>query len=159
MGEPVLQLDQADHWELLYQELKVATELGGSRYTPIPPFTIPILASSPWLAIGTYSQQARSHWWLGCRVQFEISVPSSPFLFISAQQVNVPLNLFSLYKLQALQSSYRLKVQVPWWHRELGLTIYQYTGPASDSTEDLIVERTDVIRVDLARIETTVNDL
>lgn len=159
MSEPVLQLNQAEHWELLYSELKIANELVPGRYAPILPFTIPILASSPWIAIGTNSSQARSHWWLGCRVQFEIAVPNSPFQTISATQVNVPLNNFSLYKFQALQSSYRLKVQVPWWHKELGITIYQYTGPYSDSTEDLIIEQADVIRVDLVRIETKVDNL
>lgn len=159
MSEPVLQLNQAGHWDLIYSEIKYADELPGNRFRPIPPFTIPILFQSPWLAIGSNSAVARSHWWLGCRVQPVIVVPDSPFDFIDAPPHQVPLNAFTLFKFPALEQQYRLRVSVPWWHRELGITVYEYTGPASDTTEDLIVERTDVIRVDLARVEAKVDAL
>jgi hypothetical protein len=159
MGEPVLQLNNSANWELLYSEFKFADQLPSGDYRPIPTFTVPILIESPWIAVGTDSQQARSHWWLGCRVQPLISVPNSPFQYIAGTQVNVPLNEITLFKFQSLEAQYRLRVQIPWWHKELNFTLYQYTGPASDSTENLITERTDVIRVDLARIELKLDNL
>jgi hypothetical protein len=159
MGEPVLQLNNAANWELLYSDLKVADEISTGTFRPIPTFTVPVLIESPWIAIETYSQEARSHWWLGCRVQPIVMVPNSPFQRIAGTQVNVPLNALTLFKFQSLEAQFRLRVQIPWWHKELSIWVYQYTGTASDSTEDLIVDRTDVIRVDLARIEFKLDNL
>jgi hypothetical protein len=159
MGEPVLQLNNAANWELLYSELRFADQVSSNSYRPIPAFTIPILIESPWIAVGSNSQSARFHWWLGCRIQPIVVVPESPFGSIAGMPVPVPLNEITLYKFPSLQAQFRLRVQIPWWHRELGFTLYQYTGPVGDTTEDLITERTDVIRVDLARIEFKLDNL
>ncbi|HEY9664726.1 MAG TPA: hypothetical protein V6C65_40320 [Allocoleopsis sp.] len=153
MGDPVLQLNDSGNWDLIYSELKTAEETANNRYRPIPDFTIPILLHSPWIAIGTNAPRARSHWWLGCRIRSIVRVPESPFNELSGDQVTVPLNAFTLFRFTTLDSAIRLKVSIPWWHRELGITIYEYTGAYSDATEDLIREQADIIRVDLARVE------
>lgn len=158
MSDPVLQLNDPGNWDLIYSELLTADSISATNYRPIQPFMVPIAFSSSWIAIGTSSRYARPHWFMGCRVQSVIRVPDSPFGDIIGQQVVVPLHNFGIYRFTSLDSQLRLKVLVPMWHRELGITIYEYTGAASDTTEDLIRESIDIVRVDLARIEFTVNN-
>lgn len=153
MGDPILQLNDEGNWQSIYSELKIAEPTANNRYRPIPDFYIPIAPRSSWVAIGTNSPTARSHWWLGCRVQTMIQVPFSPFGELSGDQITVPLHSYTLVYFRNLEFLIRLKVSIPWWHRELGIEVYEYTGSYSDSTEDLIRDRSDVIRVDLARVE------
>jgi hypothetical protein len=39
------------------------------------------------------------------------------------------------------------------------IAIHEYAGDIGDTTEELIIERSDVIRVDLTRIETKIDQL
>lgn len=158
MGEPVLQIDNAAHWQQVYSEQKTRAS-GQNGEIPIPDFDIPILLTSHVLAVGTSSEYARSHWWLGCRVQQVLSATGTGFGYLPAAIVNIPVNRVTLVILPRYAAQFRLRVSVPYWHRELRVTVYEYVGPISDSTEDLVVERTDVVRVDLARIEAKVDDL
>jgi hypothetical protein len=54
---------------------------------------------------------------------------------------------------------YRLEVEVPKWHKEMDLTIWEYIGPITDTTVQAVLEQADLIRVDLLRIETKLDAL
>jgi hypothetical protein len=58
-----------------------------------------------------------------------------------------------------LADDYLLKVEIPPWYDRMKVSIYEYDGPIGDTTEELIIERSDVIRVDLTRIEAKIDNL
>jgi hypothetical protein len=159
LSDPVLNLTDGSYWRQIYQQLHRANPASPRGYYPIPPITIPILLSNYIVAVAAESQLARSNWWLGCRLQMVIDVPGSAFGNVEAHQVNVPLNRGVLVSLPHLAPQYKLRADVPSWHQELSLTIYEYMGPSGDSTETLIQNQSDLIRVDLVRIERKIDYL
>lgn len=158
MSEPFLQLGSAANWRSVYQQMHRANPSRRRGYIPIVPIQIPILFESHILAAAADSQFAREHWWLGYRIKMLIDVPGSDFLDFAAYEVAIPVNRGgTLIRLPKLAPQFRLRAEVPFWHEEMLITIYEYTGPYSDSTEALIEERADQIRIDLARIEQRLN--
>ena len=155
-----LQLTALENWEQVYTESKRVQPSPRfiNGYLPIPPYTIPILLESPILAVGFQSLEARPSWYVGGRIRQTIQSGNSPEL--QGNQAIVPLNrgLF-LYFFQRLAPQYRLTVEIPDHFIDSTIEIWEYRGPVVDTTEALVAERTDVIRVDLTRIETKINQL
>jgi hypothetical protein len=146
-------LQDANQWQEVYDQMHQATRLSSTSYIPIPPFIVPILLTTHTLMIATDSQEALAHWWLGVRVQMLIDVPGSDFSELPTERINIPVNRGLLVRLPKLSNQYRLRVEVPHWHQTMRLTIWEFTG-ADDGESSL-----ELIREDLQRIEGKVNSL
>lgn len=158
MSEPLLQLGNAANWRSVYQQMHRANPSRRRGYIPIVPIQIPILFESHIIAAAGDSQLARDHWWLGYRLKQVIDASGTDFLDVVGHEVNIPVNRGGkLIRLPKLAPQFRLVAEVPYWHEEMLITIYEYFGPYSDSTEALVQEQADLIRVDLARIEQRLN--
>lgn len=155
-----LQLQPSSSWAAPYQTMRRANLYGGTGlFFPIPSFQIPIQFESPILAIIAENQDALAHWRLGCRVRqlFNADIAA---LEVSGTQRAVLLNRGpTLIQFPRYAQQYRLEVDVPKWHKELSLTIWEYIGPITNSTEQLLSEQSDLIRVDLLRIESKIDAL
>ncbi|NEQ20658.1 MAG: hypothetical protein F6K28_15745 [Microcoleus sp. SIO2G3] len=158
MSEPRLELGSAANWRSVYQQMHRANPSRRRGYIPITPIQIPILFESHILAAAGDSEFAREHWWLGYRLKMMIDVPGTDFLDVAGHEVNIPVNRGGkLIQLPKLAPQFRLIAEVPYWHEEMLITIYEYIGTYSDSTEALIEDRTDQIRIDIARLEQRLN--
>lgn len=153
-----LQLNDETLWLLAWEGLRRANAFGAEgAFFPIPSFQIPILFESPVLAISAENQDARSWWRLGVRVRQLLSVAGIDE--IGTYQKAVLLNRGgTLVKFPSYAAQYRLEVEVPHWHREIKLTIWEYQGPITDTTDLLVQEQIDLVRVDLLRIENRINN-
>jgi len=154
-----LQLDNNAFWSRVYNQQFYAEPTAERRYQPIPPINVPFLFSSHVLAIATDSQFARSWWWLGVRAKMVIQSPGTEFAELEASEIKVPVNSGILARFPKLSAQYRLKLEVPWWHQEMRVTIWEYLGPGDDPVEDLVRTSTESIRIDLVRIETKIDRL
>jgi hypothetical protein len=155
-----LQLSNPANWGTPYQTSRQANPYGTSGlFFPIPPFQIPIQFESPILAISAENQDARAWWILGCRVRQLFDVSSGP-LEVASVQRRVLLNRGgTLIQFPRYAPQYRLEVEIPRWHKEMSLTIWEYIGPITDTVEQSVLEQADLIRVDLLRIETKIDAL
>lgn len=158
MGDPILNLSSGSDWALVYQETKRAAYAVAPNYYPIPAFAIPLLLSSPILVIEAANIDARPWWWLGCRLQQVLYTGLAPSEVLGSF-LNIPLNRPRLVRLPRLAPDYSLKVEIPPWFESMKISIYEYTGTVGDTTDALILEQSEVIRVDLARIESKINQL
>jgi hypothetical protein len=155
-----LNLEPAVSWAAPYQVLKQANPYGSSGlFFPIPTFQIPIQFESPILAISAENQDALSHWRLGVRVRQLFTADIAPLEVTSNQQAVLLNRGPSLIQFPNHAQQYRLEVEVPRWHKEISLSIWEYIGPVVDSTELLLTETTDLIRIDLLRIESKIDAL
>lgn len=156
-----LELTASEYWEEVYRETKrvqPSPRFPRRGYIPIPPYTVPILLESPILALEFRALESRPTWYVGGRCRQVIQSGNGPDL--QGNQVTVPLNRgLHLYFFQRLAPQYQLYVEVPHWHMDSEIAVWQYSGPVMDTTEALIQQSTDQIRVDLVRIETKVNQL
>ena len=69
---------------------------------------------------------AKPHWWLAGTLT-QLLGDNSPVDFEGSRWL-VPLNRITLIQLPQLTTSYRLKFEVPRWHKEIALVIETYTG-------------------------------
>ncbi|MBW4514170.1 MAG: hypothetical protein KME11_03085 [Timaviella obliquedivisa GSE-PSE-MK23-08B] len=151
---PEFQLQDAANWEKVYDQSYQGSAITPTRYTPIPPFVISRLFPSHTLLIATDSSEALAHWRLGVRVQMIIDAPSTDFVQIDTNQISIPINRGLLVRFPKLSTLYRLRVEVPKWHRTMRVTIWEYSGTEASDTETL-----EFIREDLQRLEGKVNSL
>lgn len=146
-------LNNSQDWSLVYQDYKQAQQVtseGG--YLPIPAFELPVLLHSRILVAKTVSNiPAGKRWkWAGnlrANQQFPNagvnSQPSEIAIF------SLFLNRSKLLILPEVANNYQLILSDAFWLRDLQLTIYEFTGEASNEIQELIeTVKTDVLRVE-----------
>lgn len=158
MGEPILELSSSANWEQVYNETKSATYLNRTDFMAIPAFTLPFILNSPYIVVEASNINAKPWWFLGCRLQQVISVGIAPNA-VATDLWRVPVNRPMLIRFPRLVEDYLLKIEIPPWFDRMKIAVHAYTGTIKDSTEELIIERSDVIRVDLTRIEAKIDAL
>jgi hypothetical protein len=117
------------HWHEACTLMKTATPVG-TGYNPIPDFRLPVLLDSPIIAVVSESQDAKSHWYLGCRISQLIQAPATEFIEAETESRRIPINRPPLLvDWPHTGLSYAVRVRVPFWHKELTITVWEYTGP------------------------------
>lgn len=152
MSRIIRALGEVNHWEEVYNQFFRATPAPGvnaNAYDPIPPVAPPFIFDKFVLAIATSSVDVKPHWFLAARVKQQIRALSSNYIDVAGPSLPLQLNKTQLVVLPQVAADYKLRLDIPWWHTEMGFTIWQYVGPETDSTEDLI----DTLKVDIARLE------
>lgn len=160
MSDPVID-SSPGLWELVYNVRKDVVQQPSylRGYLPIAPFEVPVILSSPLIAATAQSTDARATWYVGCRVKPRYRLGEIPPDSTGPQAV-VPLNRDPvLIRFPRWKDEYVLICEVPHWIISLNLYIWQYTGNLDSTDEALTREQTDLIRVDLARLEAKVNQL
>ena len=159
MNHPVLKLSNSSNWESVWQGTFSAQRSSGNTIiNPIPEIVVPILLDKHILAVSITSSTAKPTWYFGGFLNQRISLgivvgglPDSDAI----EKRRIWLNRLTLITLTQLTSHYAVSFNVPKWFQDVQLHLWQYVGPESDSTEDLISE----ISVQLQRIENKVNNL
>lgn len=128
------------NWQQLYQHKFVTQQLKPRERSIIPATVLPVQAESRILAVKTYSQFARDTWRRGGTLTPLIDCGVAGFQQTALSSYSLPCNGARLLTFPKFSTTYTLKFSCPWWFDEIELTIYQYIGTESDSTEDLIRE-------------------
>lgn len=122
-----LDLNDAANWELAHESFHTAVPAPGGGFTPIPPVEINTTFTTPIIAVGAESQQARSWWRKGGDLYQVIDVPGSDFVTIDGSKIFVPINNARVFRFD-LECTYRLRFEPAWWHPEISLSVYRYIG-------------------------------
>jgi hypothetical protein len=155
MGFPVLDL-LGFNWQLLYQDSRVRD---AGR---IEAFTLPIVFHSTILAVGTSSMSAQPNWyrggWLVRRMNLPgvgVGIPSRDQFNLEADNRLIPVNRTVLVHYPRDLPDFHLRFQPVSWLRDISIAVWEYTGPISDSTDDLV----ETLKVDIARVEAKIDRL
>lgn len=148
---PILDLSNSSNWEKVYQGNFVAVVIQGVRNQtlPIPSVVIPNSFNSHTLAVGASSFQTKPTWHLGFWLSMNVQLPGIGKA--EAYSKSIPLGL-SIVRFPAISSTYTLTANIPRWHKEMSIEIWQYVGSEFDVRDEL----TD-IKSDLSRIETKID--
>jgi len=138
MSHLVFQPTDATKWQLLYNSHFQRQPKNATEDYPIPPQLLPILAEHRVLAVAVNSQAAKSTWRYGGSIIAVLNCGATDFGKVDAARYSLPCNGSKLVILPGIASTFQLRYEVPWWFPEVALSIYQYIGPVSDSTENLI---------------------
>jgi hypothetical protein len=152
---PILQLGNSSNWLKFYSQYFRVEFKTPKEYIPLPPVTLPVQSEHRVLVAGCTSQTAKGSWYLGGWLRPIVETGDTDFVFAELDSIPVPLNVPRLILLPQIAGSYRLRFEVPFWHQEITLTIYQYIGPDVDSTEVLLGS----LKSQLDQIQSRVNQL
>lgn len=134
----LLDLATKENWELLISESRTVTYTSGTpandnyKYTPISPFFAN--PNSHILLIGTASNSALNHWFLGARAsQYLYVSPSVNSNLISGVQTSevkrVGLNRLTLVRFPDYGIlPYVLQLEIPYWLEDIYVEVWEYQG-------------------------------
>jgi hypothetical protein len=161
MSEEVILIGEPTYWESVWSQNFVAQVLPGTgdRWVPIEPVDCPFLFESHILAVLANVPNAKPRWRLGVKLRQLIEANYLPIPLMQGTEVGVPPNRGELIVFPRITQQYRLQVWFPWWHKEVGVTIFQYVGPHVSRVEENLQSGNESIRVDLARIEQQIREL
>lgn len=162
---PVWDLATRENWELLLSERRAVTYSNNTaptdlryKYTPISP--IYATPQSHTLLIGTVSNSALQHWFLGAIAsQYLYVSPSMTLDTTSGVQAGdskkIGLNRLTLIEFKNYDvSPYILKLEIPYWLEDIAVEVWEYQGyiPASEDNSE-ILDRLDAIEDKLDALE------
>lgn len=111
-------LDNESNWGVVYNGFHSAT-----AESPIGKILIPGTFTQHTIRIYAISLVAKPHWWLAGNLSHLFGNNEPDF---EASRWRVPLNKIMLIRLPELTTNYRLKFEVPVWHKEIALVIESY---------------------------------
>ncbi len=142
MSTSILDLGNSANWQLFYSNsLAADTPLGTHKPVPIPEFTLPVQLDRHIIAIAITSSTAKPTWYfagfLNQRIAIGLVVSGLPDSDV-LQRRKLYLDRISVLIFPKLSTSYSLSLELPKWFTKANLTVWEYVGPESDSTENLI---------------------
>lgn len=121
--------DAPGNWELIHNSFRTVQQAPNAErgYIPIPPADLPEIFTSPVIAVSAGNTQARGTWWLGCNLFQQVDITG--LTEFQSEQISVPINRPpTIFTMPIAVPQYQLYVEVPYWHTQLNLSIWQYTG-------------------------------
>lgn len=130
-------LGNSENWSLAYSESVTAANAPGSgdRYIPIPEIEVPILLTSQVIAVFCQSSQASPRWKLGGLMNLKVQtgiLTGGEFDTYPFEKKRIWLNRITLFTLPVLTPDYSLSFDIPYWLRQISISVYEYTGPIVD---------------------------
>lgn len=142
----------SSNWQSVWSQSFTAEPAPGNkpeleRYFPLPDISVPIQLSAGLLAFYATSQDADPKWKFAANVKRKyvtgLTVGGDPDAVVDSKRIF--LNQFSLLRYPvSFGSSYSLLISVPYWHRQITLSLWEYTGPVIDTADqklEQILER------------------
>lgn len=146
----------SNNWQSVWSQSFTAEPAPGNkpeleRYFPLPDISVPIQLSAGLLAFYATSQDADPKWKFAANVKRKyvtgLTVGGNPDAVVDSKRIF--LNQFSLLRYPvSFGSSYSLLISVPYWHRQITLSLWEYTGPVIDTADqklEQILERLPVL--------------
>ena len=127
------QFNNRQNWFSVHDQTYNATNVNQvlERFNPIPPIKLGYTIDSPIIAIYCANSEAQDNWRYGARYLAKMLTT----LLVGQTEPDTVLKVGKLYlnqveiiQLPPVSSSYALEIQVPYWHREFKLKIWEYTG-------------------------------
>lgn len=163
----VWDLATRDNWELLLSDRRAVSYSSNTaptdlryKYTPISP--IYATPQSHTLLIGTMSNSALQHWFLGAIASAYLYVsPSITSGMTSGVQAGdskkIGLNRLTLIEFKNYDvSPYVLKLEIPYWLEDIYIEVWEYLNDVEPDQE--IKDRLFTIEQDLERIESKLDN-
>lgn len=157
----MLNLANQKNWRLILGERRTVTYKNGTsptddkyRYEPIDP--IYVSPNSNILLVGSQSNSAEKHWYLGARVsQYLYVSPSASANFIrgieAQEQKRIRLNNLTLVNFKDYGIyPYILAIEVPYWLEDAYVEVWEYNQVVTESIQQFNIQE---IKQKLDRIE------
>lgn len=148
LSDQILHLNDANAWDLVWDNSFQAQSLGGSRYSPIAPYTLPFSFESHVLAIRCSSSTAPERWYRGLIACQLLSATIGRFGEgkLIADAKTIPLNEQTLIQFPQTTDEFFLGLKFFPWYLSIYAAVYTFSGiierPVREGVQTLL-ERTE----------------
>lgn len=155
-----LDLSNAANWEQFHYSSRQVSFVNSYLFTPLAEIDVSggTLLETSILASFASSSNARSTWrvggWLHQKIRIGVAVGGG-LDAVSQNNSRVLLNRVKLHFWRRDIKNYGLSFAAPNWIQQLNLTLWRYTGPIIDLTQESI----DLVKIDILRTEAKVDAL
>lgn len=130
-----LQLNPGSNWHLFYTQSFESIPIGPKTYKPIKESVLPVQIDFRVFVAYTTSSTAKLNWRLAGYLTPEVETGAA-FVDLQLRQIALRLRSPQLIVLPSFSTSYKLRLRIPYWVEDLTLSLFQYTGPISDSVQE-----------------------
>ncbi|MGB5768949.1 MAG: hypothetical protein WBM32_03630 [Crocosphaera sp.] len=127
------QFTNASNWSLLWSESYNAEPVLSAleRFYPIPNIVPGLQLSSPIFAIHCSNNEARENWRYAARYLISLRTGITVNGGVPDTVIKVGrlyLDQIEIIQVPSYSSNYGIEIDVPYWHRNFNLRIWEYTG-------------------------------
>ncbi len=139
MFDPILELTNRIHWDGVMREtFSIAPEPRTNRILPFGR-----MVNSNILLVGCRSSLAKPNWVFGLQVTVSLlAVPDAFSEFPAGMALfdkRIPLNRPTLVHFPRYEPlPYLATFSIPYWHKEMYVEVWQYSGPQSSDIKDTL---------------------
>jgi len=144
------QFSNASNWNLLWSTNLTAPSVGAAilkQYSSIPDFTMPLLISNPVVAVYITSETDPGKWrrggYIKQKVQTGIADGGQVDSYLT--QSFLQLRKINIVQLQEINGNFALEFSVPYWLRQVSISVWEYTGVIADTVEQKLDDLTTFI--------------
>ncbi|MGD1910785.1 MAG: hypothetical protein ACFB2X_07990 [Rivularia sp. (in: cyanobacteria)] len=153
-----LELNKPENWVKVFTKTTTAIKITSTQHAPIPEIKVEVDIDRQILAIQVTSSKAKNTWnSAGLLNQQNSSISNA--LGTNSQVIakrKLWLNQVNLLMFPEHTLDYRVSLKVPTWFEDVSLKIWKYIAPASNVTDNLLLE---IRQQELQRIESKIDDL
>ena len=122
-------LTNSDYWQAEIFETRAVPGTGPDAFKPIPDFELPIFQRSRVMAASFSNPLAAPHWRRGCFIKQCAGIGSiDAGSLADIATWHCPLWHPIIFFPDPSALVWRLRCSVPYWHRQVSVAIYRYTG-------------------------------
>lgn len=141
MFDVQFEFSNSDKWELFWNQEYTATPVTEAleRFYPIGTVSPGLLIEKQIIAIHCFSNTANLNWRYGANYKIKISTGLTVNGGIPQTVVKtgkIYLDQIEIIQIPPWSSTYSIEINIPYWHRHFGLTIWEYIGSNVNSVEE-----------------------
>lgn len=141
----IIDATDSNNWLLVYENFLTAIPILPKGHIPLPRILTDSLFDSHFLLIGANSTQIKPKWNLAFFASQLITIPGIGRSFSDQEFVGLGLNIA---KFPAYSNAYGLRIDIPFWHKEMDIRIWKYTGIIKDTGERLEDNQIQITRIE-----------
>lgn len=132
------EFSNSSNWSLVWTGQKVAKKVLSTtldRFYPIPDFSVPLLLDNPVLAIYVTSDTDPGTWVRAGYLKQKINTGLADGVAVDSylSQKFLELRKINIVQLQKVNSSFAVEFAVPYWLRQIDVTVWEYTGKIANT--------------------------
>lgn len=156
----MLQFDfsNSQNWEQVWYFTGAVTPTSENTYIPIPNQVCPTLLTSRALAVYVQTSEVGLRWKYGGTALQKFQTGLTVGGVTDANNVNgrrCYIEKINIIVFPGYVGTYALEYSIPYWFKDVKITVWEYIGPITDTTEEAI----DLVRIDILRVEAKVDAL
>lgn len=131
----VLDLENVENWQP-----RLAQFFASSPNNSLPEYAPNFDFNSNIIAVLVDNSEALDSWYSAGWINQKINLPFGPTVASSVNNTRLRLRQKQLLIFPKLVPTYKISVRFPKWFTQASITVWEYTGPQSDSTDTQLTE-------------------